>query len=116
MAIGEARTDVSADLVAAVTARTIKIDNVIAQIKSTTVRYQAAVTQKRQQVTDISRRLLRAINLIVLLLTGLFLVVAAGQVLLIYVFWQYVRRGTFPSLRVLVDAPGKGRIGNFISP
>ena len=30
----------------------------------------------------------------------LFLVVAAGQVLLIYVCWQYVRRGRFPLLRV----------------
>jgi hypothetical protein len=67
-------------------------------------------------VTDLSHKILRAINLIVLLLTGLLLVVAAGQVLLIYVCWQYVRRGRFPSLRVLVDAPDKDRIGNIISP
>jgi predicted nucleic acid-binding Zn-ribbon protein len=116
LAIDEVRTGVSANLVAGVTARTIKIDNVMAQIKSTTVKYQAAVTEKRQQVTDLSHKILRAINLIVLLLTGLLLVVAAGQVLLIYVCWQYVRRGRFPSLRVLVDAPDKDRIGNFISP
>jgi hypothetical protein len=31
----------------------------------------------------------------------LFLVLAAGQVLLIYACWQYVRRGRFPSLRVV---------------
>ena len=100
LAIDEARTGALANLIAAITARTIKIDNVMAQIKSTTVEYQAAVTQRRQQVIDLSRRLLRAINLIVLLLTVLLLVVAAGQVLLIYVCWQYVRRGRFPSLRV----------------
>jgi hypothetical protein len=116
IAIDQARTAVSVNLVAAVTARTIKIDNVMAQIKSTTVKYQAMVAQKREQVTDLSRRLLRVINLLVLSLTGLFLVVAAGQVLLIYIFWQYVRRGRFPSLRVLVDARDRDRIGNFISP
>lgn len=99
IAINEARTAASANLVAAVTARTIKIDNVIAKIKSTAVKYRAVVAQKRQQVTGLSRRLLRAINLIVLLLTALFLGVAAGQVLLIYVCWQYVRRGRFPLLR-----------------
>jgi chromosome segregation ATPase len=96
LAIDEARTGASANLAAAVMARTIKIDNVMAQIKSTTVQYQAVVTQKRQQMTDVSHRLLRAIDLLVLSLTGLFLVVAAGQVLLIYVFWQYVHRGRFP--------------------
>jgi hypothetical protein len=43
---------------------------------------------------------LRAINLLAVSLTALFVVVAAGQVLLIYVCWQYVRSGRFPSLRV----------------
>jgi hypothetical protein len=116
LAIDEARTGALANLVAMVTARTIKIDNVMAQIKSTTVQYRAAVTQKQQQLTDLSHGLLRAINLIVLSLTALLFVVAAGQVLLIYVCWQYVRRGRFPSLRVLVDAREKDRIGNVISP
>ena len=99
-AIDEARTGALANLVPAVTTRTTKIDNVLAQIKSTAVKYQAAVVQKRQQLTDLSHRMLRAINLLVLSLTALFLVVAAGQVLLIYVLWQYVRRGRFPVLRV----------------
>jgi hypothetical protein len=83
-----------------VTARTIKIDNVLAQMKSAVVKYQATVAQKQQQVTDLSHTMLRAINLLVLSLTALFLVVATGQVLLIYVCWQCVRRGRFPSLRV----------------
>jgi hypothetical protein len=59
-----------------VTARTIKIDNVLAQMKSAVVKYQATVAQKQQQVTDLSHTMLRAINLLVLSLTALFLVVA----------------------------------------
>ena len=100
VAIDEARTGVSSNLVAAATTRTTKIDSVLAQIKSTVMKYKAAVAQKRQQVTDVSHRMLRAINLLVLLLTALFLVTAAGQVLLIYVCWQYVRLGRLPLLRV----------------
>ena len=99
-AIDGAMTGALANLVPAVTTRTTKIHNVLAQIKSTAVKYQAAVVQKRQQLTDLSHRMLRAINLLVLSLTALFLVVAAGQVLLIYVLWQYVRSGRFPVLRV----------------
>jgi chromosome segregation ATPase len=100
VAIDEARTGVSANLVAAATSQTTKIDNVLAQIKSTVMKYRTAVAQKRQQVNDVSHRMLRAINLFVLSMTALFLVVAAGQVLLIYVCWQYVRRGRLPLLRV----------------
>jgi hypothetical protein len=116
LAIDDGTAGASANLVSAVVERTMKIDNLLMQIKSTTVQYQAAVTQKKQQVTDLSRKLVRAINLTVLLLTALLLVVAAGQVLLIYVCWQYVRQGRFPLLQVLVDARDKDRIGNFISP
>jgi hypothetical protein len=98
--IDEARTVTSANLVAAVRTRTTKIDNVMGQIKSTAVKYQATVAQKQQQVTDLSQRVLRAGNLLVISLTALFLVVAAGQMLLIYICWQYFRRGRLPSLRV----------------
>lgn len=95
-AIDEARTAASANLVAAVTARTTKIDNALTQIKAIAVKYQATVVQKQQRVTDLSRTLQRIINLLVLLLTALFVVIATGQVLLIYVCWQYVRTGRFP--------------------
>ena len=98
--IDEVKTAASANLVAAMTARTIKIDNVLAQIKSAAVKYQAGVVQKQQQVIDLTRTMLRVINLFVLSMTALFLVVATGQVLLVYVCWQYVRRGRFPLLRV----------------
>jgi hypothetical protein len=99
-ALEEAKTAASGNLVAALTARTMKLDNRLAQIKSTAVKFQATVEQKQQQVADLSRTVLRAINLLVLSLSVLFLVVTAGQVLLIYVCWQYVRRGRFPLLRV----------------
>ena len=99
-AIAEARAGASANLVAAVTARTIKIDNGLAQIQATLTRHQTSLAQRQQQVTDLSNTLLRTINLVVVLLTVLFLVFAAGQVLLIYVCWQYVRTGRFPALRV----------------
>jgi len=98
--IDEARTGASANLVIAVTTRTTKIDNVMERIKSTAVKYQATVAQKQQQVTDLSQRVLCAVNLLVISLTALFLVVAAGQVLLIYVCWQYFRRDRLPSVRV----------------
>jgi predicted nucleic acid-binding Zn-ribbon protein len=99
-AITEARAGASANLVAAVTARTIAIDNGLAQIQAAMGKQQATLAQRQQQVSDLSDTLLRAINLLVLLLTVLFLVFAAGQVLLIYVCWQYIRAGRFPSLRV----------------
>ena len=99
-AIAEARAGASANLVAAVTARTIAIDNVLAQIQAAMAKQQATLAQRQQQVTDLSDTLLRAINLLVVLLTVLFLVFAAGQVLLIYICWQYIRAGRFPSLRV----------------
>jgi hypothetical protein len=99
-AIAEARAGVSANLVAAVTARTIKIDNGLAQIQAAVAKHQTTLAQRQQQVTDLANMLLRTINLAVVLLTVLFLVFAAGQVLLIYICWQYVRTGRFPSLRV----------------
>lgn len=49
----------------------------------------ATVAQKQQQLTDLSHTLLGVINMLVLSLTALFLGVAAAQVLLIYVCWQY---------------------------
>jgi predicted nucleic acid-binding Zn-ribbon protein len=99
-AIAETRAAASASLVAAVTARTIKIDNALAQIQTTAASHQATLAERQQRVTDLADTLLRAINLLVLSLTALFLVLAAGQVLLIYVCWQYVRAGRFPSLRL----------------
>ena len=73
----------------------MKIDDRLAQIKSTTVKFQGIIEQKQQRVTDLSHTLFRAINLLVVSVTALLVVVAAGQVLLIYVCWEYVRGGRF---------------------
>src|SRR6516162_1252367 len=51
-AVAEAKTAASADLVTALTTRTTKIDNKLAQIKSAAVKFQATVEQKQQQVAD----------------------------------------------------------------
>lgn len=98
-AVAEARSDASARFVGTVTAGTSKIDAGLAQISATAATHQGAVAQRQQQVADLADTLLLAINLLVVLLSVLFLLFAAGQVLLIYVCWQYVRAGRFPSLR-----------------
>jgi predicted nucleic acid-binding Zn-ribbon protein len=98
-AVEETKTAASANVVAALTARTMKIDNRLAQIKSMAVKFQATVSQKQHEVAHLSRTLLRVINLLVVSLSALCLMVAVSQVLLIYVCWQYVRRGKLPSLR-----------------
>jgi uncharacterized protein YukE len=98
--IAEARAGVSADLKAAVTTRTSRIDAGLAQIQAVATKYQAAATQRQQQVTDLANTLLGTIDLLVVTLTVLLLVFAVGQALLIYICWQYVRTGRFPSLRV----------------
>ena len=97
-ALEEATTAASANLVAALTARTMKLDKRLAQIRSIAAKFQATVEQKQQQLADLSHTVLRAINLLVLSLTALFLVVAVGQVLLICVCWEYVRSGRFTLL------------------
>jgi len=89
--IDEARTTVSANLVTAVTTRTKKINDVMSQTKFIAVKQQATVAQKQQEVTNLRHRLLRVINFLVVSLTALFLVVAAGQVLLICVCWPHIR-------------------------
>ena len=83
--VEQARTSASASLIAAVTAKTDKIDKVIAQVQFTAAKYQEIVTQKRQQVADRTSTLVSMINLVAVSLTVLFLVIAAGQVLLIRV-------------------------------
>ena len=97
----EAKTSASANLVAAVTTRTTKIDDRLARIKSTAIKFQATVEQKQQQMAHLSRTVLLIINLLVLSLTALFLVGAAGQVLLTCVCWQYVRSGRFTLLHAV---------------
>ena len=92
-AIEVAKTAAAANLVTALTARTMNIDNRLAQTKSTAVEFQTTLEQKQKRVADLSRTVLRAINLVVVSLTALLAAGAVGQVLLICVCWNYVRSG-----------------------
>jgi hypothetical protein len=96
-------TDVKAGLVttvvAAVTQRTARIDTALARIQDTVNTYQATVTRTQQRVTAISNNILLGIDVGIVSLTLLFLIFAVGLVLFLWVCWQFVRTGHFPSLR-----------------
>jgi hypothetical protein len=98
-------TDVKAGLVttvvAAVTQRTARIDTALARIQDTVNTYQATVTRTQQRVTAISNNILLGIDVGIVSLTLLFLIFAVGLVLFLWVCWQFVRTGHFPSLRVV---------------
>jgi hypothetical protein len=99
-------TDVKAGLattvVAAVTQRTARIDAALARIQGTVNTYQSTVTSTQKRVTAISNAILLLIDVGVVSLTLLFIIFAVGLVLLMWVCWQFVRTGHFPSLRVVI--------------
>jgi membrane protein implicated in regulation of membrane protease activity len=101
-------TDVKAGLVttvvAAVTQRTARIDAALARIQDTVNTYQATVTRTQQRVTATSNSVLLLLDVGVVSLTLLFIIFAIGLVLLLWVCWQFVRTGHFPSLRVIYAA------------
>ena len=86
---------------AAVTQLTSRIDAALARIQAIVNTYQAKVTDTQTRLTSTSNTLLLLMNVLVVSLTLLFLIFAAGLVLLMYVGWRYVRTGRFPSLRVV---------------
>ena len=106
-------TDVKSGLVttvvAAVTQRTARIDAALARIQDTVNTYQATVTHTQQRVTANSNAVLLLIDVGTVSLTLLFIIFALGLVLLMWVCWQFVRTGHFPSLRVLY-ASNKGAV------
>ncbi len=98
-------TDVKSGLVttvvAAVTQRTARIDAALARIQDTVNTYQATVASTQKRVTATSNAVLLLIDVGVVSLTLLFIIFALGLVLLLWVCWQFVRTGHFPSLRVM---------------
>ena len=98
-------TDVKAGLVTtvvgAVTQRTARIDAALARIQETVNTYQATVASTQKRVTATSNAVLLLIDVGVVSLTLLFIIFALGLVLLLWVCWQFVRTGHFPSLRVM---------------
>ena len=85
---------------AAVTQLTSRIDAALGRIQGIVNQYQAKVTNTQTRLTSTSNTLLLLMNVLAVSLTILFLMFAAGLVLLLYVCWQYVRKGRFPSLRI----------------
>jgi hypothetical protein len=98
--------DIKAGLVtnaeAAVTQLTSSIDTQLARIQALVNKYQATVAHAQERVSTISSTILTLINLLAVALTILFLIFAAGLLLLIYFCWVYVRNGRFPSLRITI--------------
>ena len=86
---------------AAVTKPMARIDAALAGIQDTVNTYQATVTRTQQRVTAISNNILLGIDVGIVSLTLLFLIFAVGLVLFLWVCWQFVRTGHFPSLRVV---------------
>jgi hypothetical protein len=82
--------------------------------------YQSTVTRTQQRVTATGNAVLLLIDVGTVSLTLLFIIFATGLVLLMWVCWQFVRTGRFPSLRVLY-ASNKGAVapqvtaGNVVS-
>jgi hypothetical protein len=89
-------------VVGAVTQRTARIDAALARIQGTVNTYQSTVTSTQKRVTAISNAILLLIDVGVVSLTLLFIIFAVGMVLLMWVCWQFVRTGHFPSLRVAI--------------
>jgi len=79
---------------------TARIDAALAKIQGLVNTYQAKVTQAQERVSSTTNTILTLLLVTAVSLTLLLLIFLAGLVLLIYVCWQYVRTGRFPSLRI----------------
>jgi len=79
---------------------TSRIDAPLARIQATVNKYQATVAKAQAQVVSTRDTVLLLHTVASVSLTILLLALAAGQVLLIYLCWLYVRTGRFPSLRI----------------
>lgn len=86
---------------AAVTQVTSRIDAALARIQAIVNTYRAKVTSTQERILSTSNTLLLLIDVLAVSLTLLLLIFAAGLVLLMYVCWQYIRTGRFPTLRVV---------------
>ncbi len=80
---------------------TSRIDAPLAKIQGLVNTYQAKVTQAQERVSSTTNTILTLLLATAVSLTVLLLIFSVGLVLLIYVCWQYVRFGRFPSLRVV---------------
>jgi uncharacterized membrane protein len=79
---------------------TSRIDAPLTRIQGLVNTYQAKVTQAQDRVTSTTNTIFTLLLVTAVSLTLLLIIFAAGLVLLIYVCWQYVRTGRFPSIRI----------------
>jgi uncharacterized protein YukE len=107
--LSDVKSGLVTTVVTEVTQRTARIDAALAQIQDTVNTYQATVTHTQQRVTATSNAVLLLIDVGTVSLTLLFIIFATGLVLLMWVCWQFIRTGHFPSLRVLY-ASNKGAV------
>ena len=82
---------------------TSRIDAPLVRIQTLVSTYQAKATQAQDRVSSTTNTILTLLLVTALSLTLLIIIFSAGLVLLIYVCWQYIRKGRFPSLRVVVS-------------
>ncbi len=80
---------------------TSRIDAPLARIQALVNTYQAKATQAQERVSSTTNTFLTLIVVLAVSLTLLLIIFSVGLVLLIYVCWQYMRTGRFPSLRVV---------------
>ncbi len=99
--LADVKSGLVTTVAAAVTQRTARIDAALARIQDAVNTYQATVTRTQQRVTKTSNAVLLLIDVGTVSLTLLFIIFATGLVLLMWVCWQFIRTGHFPSLRVL---------------
>jgi hypothetical protein len=82
---------------------TARIDAPLARIQGLVNTYQAKAVQAQDRVTSTTNTILTLLLVTAISLTLLFIIVAVALVLLIFVCWQYIRHGRFPSLRIVYD-------------
>ena len=82
---------------------TARIDAPLARIQALVNTYQAKAVQAQDRVSSTTNTIFTWLLVTAISLTLLIIIISAGLVLLIYVCWQYIRHGRFPSLRVVYD-------------
>jgi hypothetical protein len=79
---------------------TARIDAPLVRIQSLVNTYQGKVTNTQERVSSTTNTILTWLLVTAVALTLLCIIVAAALLLLIFVCWQYIRHGHFPSLRI----------------
>jgi hypothetical protein len=85
-----------------ITQVTSRIDAPLAKLQGLVNTYQGKATHAQDQVTSTTNTILTLLLVTAISLTLFYIIFSLGLLLLIYVCFQYIRFGRFPSLRVQV--------------